>query len=1023
YTTNLYIKEMMQAYNPAFTFTELVGPSPSVADLTTALNQGASYFNYRGFLGMSDWDAYEAYDLVNGPRLPIVTTITCDTGSFAIGLSRAEAFLRAGTPQQPAGAIAAIGCSTADTHTAYNNLVDGAFYEAIFQNNVNNIGVALMHAKNQIFTVYGNSQPEMLDYNYQIFNLMGDPTLKVLKGSPASIDCDDSSFDGSGSWDIFLSGLYGSEYYYSLWSDTIGIIQEGRGTTPTISLSSRGITSIVKLLVTSANHKPVLRTYMVTIAPDAVLSEVSFNTEETIIPYLLPNTPCSLDYELTTTGIAEGDYPVTASIQTPNGTILSSIGQTLSVNSAGIATPYNTLEILAVSSDLLIDGLLLKLHSESDFPNCEFDLPILYPNPQITLTFGESGTNSIRWNSVSELKVSIELNSEVEDLALSPDLCGIADLVLKSYELISPTEINLFYDFVCNRSLDPFIEHFVAVSVGLEIPFMDTILESHWLEHPGFTITTESLSPKFDTSFQYCIMTPDMPALPQDFSPQWIDITVTGENTWMSDTFEEDDKVCTVDLPFIFSWYGNNYSHISVCTNGWLSFNDTEQTTARNWRLPGTLGPLNMLAPFWDDLVTTDGGVFTSYNTTEDCFIIQWNCKSLFNNEPEQFQVQLYPNGDVVYLYNIFNAVNDNQEFQHGSYFTTGFEGNDPRTGFEYAFNNNYNKGLPLISNGAVILITDDLPASGELFIGQRRIEKFMQPNNQRSIEFHLRAFGGNVRLRFSIDSRIYWFRTGDGSIYNVYSGANYSFIFNFDTTGLSYGDYETELTVYSSDISFNNIIIPVILHVIPLIPSPDPYIQAPLPDIFATEGVNNLSDYSGFIHLNDFFVVFPTGYVSYDYSVSPQIEGLVSISDDRLYFNNVGQGTYNIVITATPTYFPDSPVLIDTMTVYSVADVSTQDDIQPVDSIWLSQNYPNPFSPKTNIDFSLKEEGLVELAIYNIRGQLVRKFDQKIYSEGLHSVEIDSRDSQGNSLSSGIYFYVLKQNGNSLTKKMILMK
>ena len=52
-----------------------------------------------------------------------------------------------------------------------------------------------------------------------------------------------------------------------------------------------------------------------------------------------------------------------------------------------------------------------------------------------------------------------------------------------------------------------------------------------------------------------------------------------------------------------------------------------------------------------------------------------------------------------------------------------------------------------------------------------------------------------------------------------------------------------------------------------------------------------------------------------------------------------------------------------------------------------LSANYPNPFNPETRIDFSLKNDSFIELSIFNVKGQLVKKLVDKSMKEGNHSV------------------------------------
>ncbi|MCK4654686.1 MAG: T9SS type A sorting domain-containing protein [Candidatus Cloacimonetes bacterium] len=85
--------------------------------------------------------------------------------------------------------------------------------------------------------------------------------------------------------------------------------------------------------------------------------------------------------------------------------------------------------------------------------------------------------------------------------------------------------------------------------------------------------------------------------------------------------------------------------------------------------------------------------------------------------------------------------------------------------------------------------------------------------------------------------------------------------------------------------------------------------------------------------------------------------------------------------------------------------------------------NYPNPFNPTTTISYSLKENAKVSLNIYNIKGQKVKTLVNETKPAGEHSAIWNGRDSNGNRVSSGIYFYKLKSNRYEKIKKMILIK
>ncbi|MCD4830089.1 MAG: lamin tail domain-containing protein [Candidatus Cloacimonetes bacterium] len=92
-----------------------------------------------------------------------------------------------------------------------------------------------------------------------------------------------------------------------------------------------------------------------------------------------------------------------------------------------------------------------------------------------------------------------------------------------------------------------------------------------------------------------------------------------------------------------------------------------------------------------------------------------------------------------------------------------------------------------------------------------------------------------------------------------------------------------------------------------------------------------------------------------------------------------------------------------------------------------LNANYPNPFNPETNIDFSIRgaEDMPVnaDLVIFNIRGQRVRTLHTGLIEPGDHSIIWFGNDDNGNEVGSGLYFYRLSAPGFVQMRKMMLIK
>jgi hypothetical protein len=82
-----------------------------------------------------------------------------------------------------------------------------------------------------------------------------------------------------------------------------------------------------------------------------------------------------------------------------------------------------------------------------------------------------------------------------------------------------------------------------------------------------------------------------------------------------------------------------------------------------------------------------------------------------------------------------------------------------------------------------------------------------------------------------------------------------------------------------------------------------------------------------------------------------------------------------------------------------------------------LEQNYPNPFNPSTTISFSLPQASDYNLVIYNVNGQMVKRFS------GAAEAGVVDVIWEAGSHASGVYFYKLEAGSFSATKKMVLLK
>ena len=99
-----------------------------------------------------------------------------------------------------------------------------------------------------------------------------------------------------------------------------------------------------------------------------------------------------------------------------------------------------------------------------------------------------------------------------------------------------------------------------------------------------------------------------------------------------------------------------------------------------------------------------------------------------------------------------------------------------------------------------------------------------------------------------------------------------------------------------------------------------------------------------------------------------------------------------------------------------------------PPEKTMLLTNYPNPFNPETWIPYQLAKPADVTVAIHTADGKLVRtlalgQLPAGIYQDKDRAAYWDGKNEQGESVASGVYFYTLKADDFSTTKKMLIRK
>jgi hypothetical protein len=97
------------------------------------------------------------------------------------------------------------------------------------------------------------------------------------------------------------------------------------------------------------------------------------------------------------------------------------------------------------------------------------------------------------------------------------------------------------------------------------------------------------------------------------------------------------------------------------------------------------------------------------------------------------------------------------------------------------------------------------------------------------------------------------------------------------------------------------------------------------------------------------------------------------------------------------------------------------RDDLLPVQPSLAA--WPNPFNPRLTVSFSLKEPGMVDVAVFDLRGRRLRALTSGFREAGRHEVQWDGRDGAGRSVAAGVYVVRLVQAGWPVVRRVTMVK
>jgi subtilisin family serine protease len=551
----------------------------------------------------------------------------------------------------------------------------------------------------------------------------------------------------------------------------------------------------------------------------------------------------------------------------------------------------------------------------------------------------------------------------------------------------------------------------------------------------------------------------------------WVDISGVGTPVPFA-SYTDDGNVGPIPIGFNFPFYGEIFSEINACSNGWLSFTNGATTTYSNQPLPnrGSAVPENMLAALWDDMVYDERfGNSAYYHYDGSKFIVQFELRhiAVFTPPFYEFQVILYPGGRIVYQYNsrgmpvetctigIQNGTKDDGltvAFSDQSYLHDGLA-------IEFSSGPDWLSAEPssgVIPPGecldvAVTLNADELDAAdytGDLTIVSNDIT---DPRVDIPLLFHV----GTVEALVTDAEPNTLNVTSNGMHMAVYvelpEGYDPTEVL-LETVKLN-GVVPAEPRPFSDNGDFNENGIPDLMFKF------DRTACAALLSVGESVEVTisgEVEDTTWFVATDRIRVINPrmTAPNGGEYAVAGGNFPITwenpaewNVTHADLFWTPDDGESWLEIARDVPGSSCDWTVSADLLTedarvrvfIYDeegLLGFDTSDEpfhivtqitgvapnVRPI-AYALGQNVPNPFNPRTTISFELPRGENVRIGIYDVKGRLVKNLVSEPMTWGRHEVVWDGDDNHGRRVATGVYYYRIVAGDFTATRNMVLVK
>lgn len=164
-----------------------------------------------------------------------------------------------------------------------------------------------------------------------------------------------------------------------------------------------------------------------------------------------------------------------------------------------------------------------------------------------------------------------------------------------------------------------------------------------------------------------------------DYSTTWIDAKLMGT---AQRPLQDDDSI-SMQLPFLFPFYGERKDKVKIASNGYMTFGAEHFPYGNTRKIPRSNTPNELVAPYWADWNPPGSGTIYTYSEAR-IFVVQWDsmahcCRDAYNAQPSTFETILLDDGTIKFVYQAVGSANPN------TYAKTsiGIENHDGSTGVQ----------------------------------------------------------------------------------------------------------------------------------------------------------------------------------------------------------------------------------------------------------------------------------------------------------------------------------------------------